>query len=241
MLKLLITTAILLGTQAHAFRTPELSPRDKATLEREGFIAEDGGIKIVPGLFDTNKGRSFLLQQKNLGYTKEEMPYVRELLQMPETIQIEFEANADRIDEPLFTGMKHTPSQVGVLYNFKPVPTSDITKLIGFAASGSYDKESGWDGIGEFFVTNNIGTCVYTENNTKLSHATVKLAEEFITHDVNNKATEIFVKGTKNSGYLYTVKWYSADFFRTLECANMKYSSSTTALVIALANKIDNQ
>lgn len=234
----------------------------KQQLEAAGFSENDPPVKILPrgtslplypGLEDTSEVRESSKklrmqlaknkrEQELYGYHTEETTRPRELLQLHKIIHLEYEAQANGSigKHPLDTHMKHTVDEVGIAYNFKPVPLKDVTNLIGFAAVGGH-VPAGWGGVSEFFDHTSIGSCVYTENNVQLSHAMAQFTEDEITHDVNGKVTTLDVRGTKTSGFLYTIDWYDEHFFRQLQCANMKYSKNITRAVVALATRIDNQ
>lgn len=267
-MKMTATLVMLFWSGSNAIATTE--PVDfekvkqeifKQQLEFAGYSENDPAVIVLPkgtklplypGLPDTKEGRDSykkltaqLLKNKHemqlKGYHSEETNRPRELLQLHKIIHLEYESQAKNIaNNPLDTHMKHTVGEVGLAYDFKPVPTSDVTNLIGFAAMGGY-VSSGWGGIGEFFDNATIGSCVYSENNVKFSHARAKFTEDDVTYDINNKVTVIDVKGTKSSGFLYSIDWYDNNFFRQLECANMKYSKTITNAVIELASRIDKQ
>lgn len=54
-----------------------------------------------------------------------------------------------------------------------------------------------------------------------------------------DKPTRLSVEGSHNSGFMYSVRWYDANFVRDLECANMNFDKEITSKMVALANKVD--
>lgn len=80
-----------------------------------------------------------------------------------------------------------------------------------------------------------------SENNIKLSHASIIIAKEDMRNDVNSKTTTVEIMGTPDSGFTYTVEWFDDAFFRKLECANKVYSEGITNSVIKIAQSIDQE
>lgn len=68
----------------------------------------------------------------------------------------------------------------------------------------------------------------------------MELIKEVVTNDIHNKPTIILVKGTKESGFVYKLKWHDATFSRELECANSEFSPKLRMEIIELANRIDS-
>ena len=101
-------------------------------------------------------------------------------------------------------------------------------------------KDQGWVGAVQYFVNKNIGNCSFAENNVRLSHGSVVVAKELAREDVNGKVTVVNVTGDPGDGFLYEVEWYDQTFFRTLQCANKKFSPYLTEQVITLAKRIDS-
>jgi hypothetical protein len=137
--------------------------------------------------------------------------------------------------DPYDTHLKSSLGKLKLSFPFNGVPDVDKNKIIGFAAAGGYEKGKGWDGIGEFFNDNNLGVCLY--NTYKIQ--TVILPRETIKFFVNKKPSTSDVSGNWNTGFLYSVKWYTNTRFAELQCANKMYDKSILQRVIDLANKID--
>jgi hypothetical protein len=120
----------------------------------------------------------------------------------------------------------------------KILPKSLITNYIGVAPQGGFNSE-GWSGVSQFFEKKGVGVCVYSQNNLKISHAAAELAIEGVDYTVNNKPTISIIRGSKNAGFIYTIKWYDDENFHELECASMKYSPKANSIVIEVAKEID--
>lgn len=215
--------------------------RVKNHLASEGFNP-DGGVTIVSNrqlaVPDTikQKWKRQQEEQKNKGYYSIETTRAKELMEMHKTVSFEYNASA-KDSRPESSHLRQKIDEIKMAYTFEPVPRSEVTYLLGFAAVGGYDN--GWNGVVEFFNKNGVGSCAYTENNIKLSHGTEKIDEDIVRYDINGKITTLDVHGTDNSGFLYTVHWVDDDYFHDLECASSKYSSETTHAVIALAKRVD--
>jgi hypothetical protein len=162
-------------------------------------------------------------------------PKISELFAIDKMKSISLEKNPN----PLFTGLRNQLNNLHMAYKFKPVPANLATKLIGFAASGTYNN--GWSGASEFFVNNQVGTCSYTESNLKVMQEYEKIDKDVVTYDVNNKVTVIEQEGNKNYGYLYKIHWADDNYFRDLECATTSISNDIREKIIDLAKQIDNQ
>lgn len=233
----------LIAIQAQAGIPPEIEESVKENLVRQGF-SPDGGVVIVPrSTLNLPKdmlkaGEKNLTEQKKFGFYKEETDVPKQMLQLNETVNIKL-AVSDKDHNPVSSRLRRNISQIKLGYEYVPIPMSEINKNLGFSASGGYND--GWNGVNQFFIKNSIGTCVYDENNIKLSHASAKIAEDSVRYDVNGKITTLEVKGTETSGFLYTVEWFDSNFFRSLVCANMNYSDEITQSIINLAQRIDNK
>ena len=67
----------------------------------------------------------------------------------------------------------------------------------------------------------------------------MEFALEDAAYFVNNKLSNIEVRGNKATGFDYKLKWYDDQNFHELECANKRYSPKINRQVIDLAQKID--
>lgn len=214
-------------------------------LQSKGLPTPDSGVELVPRSslmssdWQKQKDEKANLNQKKLGYVKEDSARAQELLHFDEVVKTNQAAEA-KMYKPSDTHLRHSVSDVLMAYTYVGVPEAEMKEFLGIAPAGSYVNSPtlGWSGAVEFF-RNSIGTCAYTENNLRISHGAARIAQEDARKDVNGKITLVFITGTDASGYLYRVKWFDNNFIRELECANSKYSVNTIKAVIDLAKRID--
>lgn len=206
-----------------------------------GLPAPGSGITIVPEKMMNlspemrraeSKGRA---QQKAKGYIEEESSYPKYLIKMGKLGAEDINKNNDPYD----THMKYSPSQIKLAFEYKPTTAIKTSNVIGFAAGGLYIKDLGWTGIAEFFNAKDIGTCKYNLDNMKVANGAVQISAESVRYDINKKPTDIFVKGSINAGYIYSISWFDPVYQHTLECANMNYDDRTMTRMISLARNID--
>jgi hypothetical protein len=209
--------------------------------EKAGFNPS-GGVMVVP-LSKINAPKSIKsqwemdrIEQKNKGYISKYSERAKELLQLNDVIKFKYEASMKNKDKKSSIFRKNL-SEIALAYDYTPVSEKHDLKSYGFVAGNTFKE--GWTGIVEFFKSENTGNCAFTENNVSITHQAVKVNEDQLTYDINNKVTIATVEGNKDSGFVYQIDWYDNHFFRTLECASTTYSSATTQEVIALAKKID--
>lgn len=234
---------LLSALSLHAFTEGQtINDGRRAKLQKEGFNPE-GGVTLVPmeqlSAPDDLK-QEWLVQQKEQqenGYHSTYSERAQELLQMEETSYFKIKAHANNKNADSSLLRKHL-SDIHMAYQFTPVPRAKDITVYGFAASNTF--QHGWTGIVEFFKKKGLGNCAYTENNVTLSHAAAKVDEAVARYDINHKVTTLNVEGNEQSGYVYTVDWMDARFFRTLECATRHYSKDKTDEVIILAQRLDN-
>lgn len=183
-------------------------------------------------------------QQKN-GYVKDSDPRAKELLDLKNTASYQKKKYKGVLSAES-THIRDSSNDLKLAYTFVGVPPEDMDMSIGVAPYGAYksvkngDGGDGWDGAVQFFDKNGIGSCAFSEHNRKLSGLGIELIKELVSYDIQNRPTVILVKGTKESGYVYKIKWYDLTFSRELECANMEFSHQIKENVIALASRIES-
>lgn len=244
----------------------ELNKRNKEILAKAGIeIPQYNEINIVPASKYINsenikknandahiakKMQEYIAmneeQQKN-GYVKNNEPRAKELLDLKNTASYQKKKYKDVIS-PESTHIRSSSNDLKLAYTFVGAPPEDMDISIGIAPYGAYkwdksvkngDGADGWDGAVQFFNKKGIGSCAFSEHNRKLSGLGVELIKELVSYDIQNRPTVILVKGTKESGYVYKIKWYDPTFSRELECANREFSPQIKEDVIALANRIE--
>ncbi|KTC89125.1 hypothetical protein [Legionella drozanskii] len=183
-------------------------------------------------------------QQKN-GYVKDNEPRAKELIELKH-VALYHKAKYKGALSSESTHIRASIDELKIAYTFVGVPIEEMDLNIGVAPYGAYkslkngDDGDGWDGAVQFFDKKGIGSCAFTEHNRKLAHSGVELIKELVTYDVHNKPTIVLVKGNKESGFVYKLKWYDNTFSRELECANSEFSQQLRTEIIALANRIES-
>ncbi|RUQ85428.1 hypothetical protein [Legionella septentrionalis] len=217
----------------------------KAYLEKQGLPIPDSGVKIVP-----DKQMSSYAEKKDerlkfkkdiqkFGYIKSDNPSANQLLTLSITAKRDLKAHGNDSD-PKSTHLKRSIHDLKMAYTPTQIPSSVADTYIGAAPYLTYLQDQGWVGAIQFFRNNTIGNCSFSEDNVKLSHGAIVIAQEDVRSDVNGKTTTVEVMGISNAGFTYTVEWFDEAFFRKVECANKKYSADLTNVVIKIAQAIDN-
>jgi len=183
-------------------------------------------------------------QQKN-GYVKDSEPRAKELMDLKHVAPYHQKKYKGVLSSES-THIRASSDELKLAYTFVGVPKEEMTTNIGVAPYGAYksvkngDDGDGWDGAVQFFEKNGVGSCAFTEHNRKLAHSGVELIKELVTYDVDTKPSLVLVKGNKETGFVYKVKWYDSTFSRELECANQEFSQQLRSDVITLANRIES-
>lgn len=212
--------------------------------EAEGAPVPDGGIKIVPETQLSHYDEYKEIRAKNdadvkkYGYSKDSSPDIQSLLNFKRIAASEFQKGTFSLD-PKSEHLRHNINELKMGYTFNAVPQAQMSTLLGVSPYLNYIDNQGWVGAAEYFENKSIGVCEYKENNTKLSHGSVIIAQEEVRYDINGKVTTVDVRGNEGVGFIYNVEWYDPIFFRQLECATPKYDSEITQKVIQLAIQID--
>ncbi len=219
----------------------KINNKERAIRVKEGFNPE-GGVNIVPSsqINAPEKLKKQWMRErnelKNKGYYSAYSKRAKELMQLRDTVQFKYDASLKNTDKNSST-FRRSLDQVTLAYNFIPVDEKYVSKVYGFSGSNTFKE--GWTGIVEFFESEELGVCAYTENNVSLTHQAAKVDERIVRYDVNNKVTTFNVEGNPKSGFLYQIDWYDNKFFRTLECAYENYSLKNSNSLIVLARNID--
>lgn len=182
-------------------------------------------------------------QQKN-GYVADNEPRAKELMELKHLAPYQ-KKRYKAVLSPTSTHLRASNNELKLAYTFGGVPPEEMDTNIGVVPYGAFkslsngDSADGWDGAVQFFEKNGIGSCAYTEHNRKIAGTGVELIKELVTYDVHNKPTIVLVKGSKETGFIYKLKWYDDMFSREIECANSEFSQHLRTEVINLANRID--
>lgn len=151
--------------------------------------------------------------------------------------EIESYKNADYQD----THLKSSFSKIKLAFPFKNITDINEKDVIGFAAIGTFvnenDKNKGWTGIREFFNNSKLGVCTYSY----VGIEGVQMLEETTEYIVNKKPSNKIIVGNYNTGFVYTINWYTNETMSTLDCANKNLDKHIIEEMIVLANKIDSR
>ncbi len=212
----------------------------RARMQQEGFTLEQD-VTLLPAekiMAPNHLSRLWVATSNAHQSQASDRERIEELLQLGHVVPAHYKAFANNHDRnsPI---LRKNIAEIHMVYSFMPVPDTDISKRYGFAACGTFHH--GWTGVTEYFQKQNVGNCAYTEYNLALAHASAQATNAVVRYDVNNKITTVHVEGSQDLGYLYTVAWMDANYFRTLECVAQRDAENVTARVIALAQHIDNQ
>jgi hypothetical protein len=239
------TTYLLAGLYAGIglAQYSELTKSQELALIAEGLPVPGSGITVVPRsqLHLSKKEEDYFAarsaQQLQKGFISEYNTRAKELLSLHQTIQYHYEKYKNDTN-PYSTSLKHTIAEIPMAYASTPVSANNI-KIIGFSPMGTYIKDQGWTGIGEFFETNQHLFCAFSESNIKITKGSAILPKEDVQYVVNGKVCLLNIMGNNQSGYLYEIEWYDDSFRSKLECATQHFSELTKEAVIALAKEID--
>lgn len=199
----------------------------------------DSGIQLLPASEIVPPGymseyKLYEAQTKKFGYIKKQNADARDLI-----IKKRIAKFNDDNSDPTQTHLRSSINNVSFAFEFPQAAVADVKSLIGFAPAGGWQADkTGWDGGVELFESA-AGACRLVVNSIKLSHAAVQIAKESVSYDVNEKATVKGVIGDDSSGFMYSVSWYDAVYFRTLECASKKYDPANLDRVVEIAKRAD--
>jgi len=246
-LALLLVSASLM-TGAYADTDEELQAKRQAWAKeyfaKQGMPIPDGGITIKPEeqMATYAEKKEERLRFKNdiqtLGYIKADHPSTNQLLTLNITAKRDLMMHASD-NNPESTHLKPSLKQLEMAYDAVQIP-AQTGVFIGAAPYLTYLKGQGWVGNIQFFNNPEAGNCSFSENNVKLSHAGIIIAQEDVRTDINGKTTTVEVMGSPDAGFTYSVEWFDKEFFRKVECANKAYSANITESVIKIAATIDN-
>jgi hypothetical protein len=141
----------------------------------------------------------------------------------------------DNDKNPYDTHLKSSLSKINLAFNLKGIPRIDTKNVIGYAAVGGYVKANGWDGFVEFISDKNLGICSYTTYKIEK----VILDKETTEYLVNGKASNKSIAGNLNTGFLYTLNWYTDERLYTFVCANKSYKEDVISKMMSMARVID--
>lgn len=210
-----------------------------AVAEDSPFSSTQKGIQIVPmakqELPKALKAEiiASAKEEKEKGYITTNDDKAHYLLNIKKDVPYQLAAAKTKDYGVMDTRIKKSYTQIKLSFPFTPVKGIKESDVIGYAAIGSFEK-NGWNGIKEIFQSE-LGNCSYSRMGIKA----VQLAEETTEYFVNKKPSNKIIEGNINSGFLYSINWYTDTTMNTLECANMNFNQGVMTKMIDLANKID--
>lgn len=193
------------------------------------------GLNIIPSKGNINQ---FFEEEKLKGYQENNFNNAKFLLNFKSHAKQEIIENKTNEYGSYDTHLKKNYSEIKLAFKFNGLKGIDESKILGYAAIGSYvkdEKRDGWNGLKVFFDEPSIGTCSYAYN----EFYGAQLYEEFIEYSVNNKPTQTLIEGNQTNGFLYVVEWFSNKEVFTLECANKEFDKNFINTMIRLGKMID--
>ncbi len=137
------------------------------------------------------------------------------------------------------THLTKESSDLNISSTLKVVPISLNVQVLGYEALGSFNQDTGWNGVTEIFKTEDLGVCQFSHLDLQLSGGGYSLSKDDERRDINGKYTIIRITGQKFHGFDYEVHWVDNFNWYTLTCINKEFSNTFTDKVIQLAQKID--
>ena len=210
-----------------------------AIAEDSPFPSTQRGIKIVPMAKQELPAalKAEILEsakkEKEKGYITNDENNAHYLLNIKRDVPYQLAAAKTKDYGVMDTHIKKSYKQIKLSFPFTGVKGVNESDVIGYAAIGSFEQD-GWNGIKEIFQSD-MGNCSYSRMGIKA----VQLSEETTEYLVNKKPSNKVIEGNLNSGFLYSINWYTDTTMYTLECANMSYNPEIMQKMISLANTID--
>lgn len=135
--------------------------------------------------------------------------------------------------EPYETGLKPNLGTIRLGFKYDGIKPLEFDgfRIIGYAVQGTFIDQKGWTGISEYFLHKDLGVCYYLVEDVALTRGGINLQRDQITYDINGKPTEIMKWPS-----LTMIKWYSDNYYKTLECATNNPQAKKLMLAIAKEN-----
>jgi len=232
MKKLLLATCLMIPGLIYAAENETASPfpNAKKGINIMPMSKIDMPVKMKNEILDNKKS----LATKGFDETNSTDQNVISLFRLEKNAAEEVR-EFDNTKNPYDTHLRSSPAKLTLAFNFNGIPTIENQNILGYAAAGGYVKGKGWDGIVQFVSNKKLGICSYTTY--KIERAILDL--ETTEYLVNKKPSNKSIAGNWNTGFLYTVNWYTDTRMSTLQCANKTFSPEIMTKMIALANTID--
>lgn len=184
----------------------------------------------------------FIDQQRELkskGYIEEDSQYSRYLLSIQAPQFGSSNIVGGRVEED--TNMKPYLKDIKVAFQVTVPKIIENKNIIGFAPMGSFIREkNGWSGYKIFFNMQDNTVCSYSFMDLNLSGGKIFHDEDDKKYTINSKPGLQDVRGSYNSGFMYSVHWYGDNTMNMLECAQTGFNKDKIELVKSIAIKIDS-
>jgi hypothetical protein len=210
--------------------------------------ADPSSVQILPleqmGLphEDVTHQKNAIYGMKRLGYREKETVDPREYFSLQDK---NFKFSKENELDPYGTDIKRNLSNIKLSFNFKGVGFIPKQDTYGYVVMNTYNTDKkypeGWTGVMQFFNYPKIGVCSYSVTYTKPANSMMILNKDLVTREIRGLPTEIYVIGNKHDGLMYTVKWYTDDYWHSVDCANQNFSVEIKKEILELAKKIDRE
>lgn len=229
----------------HPGTTGPLTQQEKEYFRSQGLPVpgDPVSIKSINSIKMNDEAKTsalnYVKEQKEKGYADKFSTNAKNLSEMPEIAQKEFETYTVGSLNAESTHLRRQSSELRFNFNYKPLASEITQEVIGFAPESNY-VESGWNGAVEFFKWHEHNSvCAFHEVNIKRTGSSAFFPKEIVRNDINKKLTLVSAEGNPQSLYLYTVEWWDNTYKRILECTASEYSDDITNEVIGMAKSID--
>jgi hypothetical protein len=244
-MKKLILALGLVPVIAFSNNADDMQAEMNKVLKKAGLPTPGSGLQVVPNnsiqmpSWQRDKFKSDAKELKLKGYVEQTSERAYELMHFGEQVKRTGYTESPSTNEG-DSGLHHSAADIAFSYSYVGVPSGEVIQLYGIAPAGAFltTPQRGWTGAVAFFKSH-FASCAYTEKNIMPGQGGVQVEEAFANYDVNGKLTVIDVQGNDNSGFLYNVSWFDANYYRQLECATESFSKATQNQTIELARKID--
>lgn len=185
--------------------------------------------------------KKYISRQKQFGFQKEFSLEAKNLMSMPDIGIKDLKSHRQLTLMPEDTHLRANSHDLKMSYEYMPLDTSFVKKVIGFSPEHTYIV-NGWTGAIEFFQPHlfNESVCAFHEINIKITGTSAIFPKEVVSYKVNDKITKITVNGNDSSGYIYKIEWWDKTFKHNLDCASKSYSVEMKDEILALAKAIDS-
>ena len=84
-----------------------------------------------------------------------------------------------------------------------------------------------------------MGSCEYSMLDLPSSGDSIQVAKEPANYNINNKVSTHLIEGSRDSGFLYEVAWFTSNRMNQVSCATHQYDPKLMNKLITLCRHID--